>query len=507
MRRREKGIVLVMVIILAVIITIIGFAVLTLAEQEIIQNRIDADKARAFYLAEAGLAKLQEKLQRPITGNLNEVLEGTLEQGRYRVEIDTNSTPCYAVSTGISGPIQKKIRVQVAFLAPPFEDAVYAMNSSGGSWAFQLRGTGNPVQKSGYGTQKGGKDEINGNISIDGDARFYEESRVNPAPAPNKWNLDGDVSATGSITTSGSASIAGSRTPNAEAPEPVDMEAMNYAVNNTYNVSQIFQDAHVTSGYLPSGNPLRDVFNKNPNRAECSSTPRDDYFFEPSSQFVTGTPFTGDTPLHAGDKRVYYVDGDVWISGQPTYGFKMDGKATIVATGDIHVCDNLQYNDPSKDMLALVALGKYDAAGKLVSGGNIYFGDAVYGNMYIFSAMMFAANNFLFNTDRITNKSAEPDTGFVINGSLAAMNKVQIERDWYTKSGTARPAHYNSATGAWVDSQTGAALTATELGSIRHYQMIVNYDDRVRSPETRPPGLPRGNGTKIFSGFSNWEEL
>ncbi len=149
MRRREKGIVLVTVIILAVIFTIIGFAVLTLAEQEIIQTRIDADKAKAFYLAEAGLAKLQEKLQRPITGNLNEVLEGTLEQGRYRVEIDTNSTPCYAVSTGISGPIQKKVRVQATFLAAPFENAVYAMNSSGGSWAFQLRGTGNPVSSGG----------------------------------------------------------------------------------------------------------------------------------------------------------------------------------------------------------------------------------------------------------------------------------------------------------------------------------------------------------------------
>jgi hypothetical protein len=36
--------------------------------------------------------------------------------------------------------------------------------------------------------------------------------------------------------------------------------------------------------------------------------------------------------------------------------------------------------------------------------------------------------------------------------------------------------------------------------------MIVNYDDRVRSTETQPPGLPRG-GASIFAGFSNWEEL
>lgn len=36
--------------------------------------------------------------------------------------------------------------------------------------------------------------------------------------------------------------------------------------------------------------------------------------------------------------------------------------------------------------------------------------------------------------------------------------------------------------------------------------MIVNYDDRVRTPSTQPPGLPRG-GLKIFAGYSNWEEV
>lgn len=37
--------------------------------------------------------------------------------------------------------------------------------------------------------------------------------------------------------------------------------------------------------------------------------------------------------------------------------------------------------------------------------------------------------------------------------------------------------------------------------------MIINYDDRVRNQGTRPPGLPVGSGTKIFAGFSEWEEL
>jgi hypothetical protein len=126
--------------------------------------------------------------------------------------------------------------------------------------------------------------------------------------------------------------------------------------------------------------------------------------------------------------------------------------------------------------------------------------------MYVVSGMMFAAKDFLFNADTVTRAAAEPTSGFTVNGSFAAMGQVKVERDWYTKGSTARPAHYNSATGKWIDSQTGAALTTTEVTSIKHYQMIVNYDDRVRSQETQPPGLPRG-GSKIFSGFSNWEEL
>ncbi|GAG18685.1 unnamed protein product, partial [marine sediment metagenome] len=58
----------------------------------------------------------------------------------------------------------------------------------------------------------------------------------------------------------------------------------------------------------------------------------------------------------------------------------------------------------------------------------------------------------------------------------------------------------------WVDLETGAALTAAEISSLRHYQMTVNYDDRIRTIGTQPPGLPKGAGT-IFSGLKYWEEL
>jgi hypothetical protein len=516
MCKREKGIVLVAVVAFAIIFAIVGIALIAVAEQEVVQTRIEHQKAEAFYLAEAGLAKMSEILQTPIVGDLNEVLTGSIDQSSYLVKIDTNLTPCYVISTGTSGTIQKRVRVKAAFLAPPFENAIFAMNNSGTSWAFQLRGTGNPTP---YGSgERGGKDKINGNVFVDGDVFMYEQSQVNPAPAPNRWSLNGDAEATGNISVLGSASVSGATNPDQEEPAPVDLAAMDYANNNTYNVAQIFQGAGITSGYLPSGNPLRNVFMKNPSdrATECSSTSGDDFFFEPSSGFVTGTEKTGQTPLHAGDNRVYYVDGDVWVHSPQTYGFKMDGKVTIVATGDIHISDNIQYKDVNS-LLGLVALGKYNGSGQRVSGGNIYFGDPRFGTMYTVGAMMFAANDFLFNTDAVSRRSSEPTTGFTVNGCFAAMNQVLVDRDWYTKrtqnpvthrwSDEPRPAHYNTTTGQWLDAETGTVLTSSESATMRHYQMIVNYDDRVRNQETRPPGLPRGSGTKIFAGFSNWEEL
>jgi hypothetical protein len=510
MSRKMKGIVLPIVIAIILILVITGLAILTMTEQNSILGEIDANKTKAFYFAEAGLAKMAEKLQKPIIGNLNEVLTEPLEGGSYRVSIDTSTFPCYVTSTGISGTIQKKVRVKATFLAPPYEDAIWAMNKSGTAYNFTMSGTGNPTL-TGSGNQ-GGKDTVNGDLFINGNAYLFQQSSIGPAPAPNTYQLHGDLDATGSISLDASVSVAGSKNQNATLPAGfslADLINMNYATNNTYNVSQVFTDAGVSSGHLPSGNPLRDVFVKNPSdrNAECASTSGvDDYFFEPSTGFIGGSWNTAPTPLHAGSNRVYYIDGDLWVdSKNDTYGFTMDGKVTIVVTGNIHISDNLVYKD-SNSMLGLVALGKYNGTGNLISGGNIYFGDPTYGTLNQFSGMMFAANNFSYNMTTTGAWTAEPSSGFIINGSFAAVNQVNIVRNWYTSGMTSKPAVYNPSTGQWVDAQTGTALTATQKAQMRHYQMIINYDERVRNQEGRPPGLPTG-GTKIFAGFSNWEEL
>jgi hypothetical protein len=499
MFRREKGVVLIVVILIMVIFTIVGFAALCIAEKEINLTRIETDRAKAFYCAEAGLARMGETLRSSTTFNLDAVLTDSNDYGSYSVGLDANHI--YAISVGTSGTVTEKIRAKANFLAPPFEKAIHAADNSGGIWAFQLRGNGDPCS-SGFNMEKGGKDKINGNIFVNGAVYMYGQSSVNPAPAPNNWGYNGDVGATGSINRVDSGtSISGMQYPNTTGPPPVDLVSMDYANNNTHNVSQIFSES-------PTNNVLKDVFQKNPSdrSSECTSTSGDDYFFEPSSGFVLGTYKTGETPLNAGDNRIYYVDGDVWVHSSQTYGFEMKGKVTIVATGDIHICDNIEYKD-TNSVLGLVALGKY-SGGSLISGGNIYFGDPRFGTMYNVSGLMFAANDFLFNTDAVTHNSAEPTTGFTINGCFGAVDQVSIVRDWYTKQSTggARPAVFKPSDSKWYDAETNTALNSWEITQLRHYQMIINYDDRVRDQATQPPGLPFG-GTKIFAGFSNWQEM
>jgi hypothetical protein len=483
----------------------LGFSVLIVAGNEIVLTRSAANKAKAFYLAEAGLEVFKTRISQ---GNADDIEETALGEGTYHVECYPYENPPYAISTGTVAGQVKRIKVDVTFLAPPYECGIYAGGLAGLAWTLILSGSGNPTPVSGG--EYDGKDIVNGNVFVDGDVVLREQSSVNPAPLPNTFELDGDVNATGIVSCYDTSTISGDITEGSEPQDPPDLLGMNYPVNNTHNVAQYFVDAGVTHGYLPVGNPLRNVFAINPTNmvAECATTPGNDYFLTPSTGFIGGNWKTAPTPLHLGNNRIYYVDGDVWVHSKSTYGFTIDGKVTIVATGNIHLCDNIVYAD-ANSMLGLVALGNYED-GNLVSGGNVYFGDPVYGTLYNFSAMMFAANDFLYNTDPITRVSGEPTSGFTITGNLAALNQVTIERDWYTRgsghSAVRRPARYDPATGKWYDSIDGTELTSTQISTIKHYQMIVNYDERVRNRSTQPPGLPKGVGL-IFSGLSNWEEL
>ena len=504
--RSKRGSALVIVVIIGCIFTIIGLSVLGLAGSEKVFAQKTLKKTRAFHLAEAGVARF---VANGYNGDFSDISETALGNGGYRVDVYTDVYPGYAIACGTAGNEQKRIKVERSFLSPPYEHAIYSCNLSGQNWVLELRGTGVP-QDVGGGRENGGKDIVNGDMYVDGDVKMYGESTVNTPLAPNTYELNGDVSATGSIDVTDSASISGAAQTGVEKRGAPDLVAMNYKINNTHNVSKVFADEGVSSGHLSWDHELYNVVVKNPGDrvTECATTSGDDYFLEPASGFIAGTSKDGATPLDLGnDDRIYYVDGNVWIHSPQTFGFALNGKATIVATGNIYICDNTVYAN-NESLLGLVALGEYDSGDQLVSGGNIYFGDPRFGTTYTVSGLMFAGNDFLYNTDSVTGEAQEPETGFTVNGNFAAINQVSVWRDWYNTDGTgdAKSAYFDTSTGQWIDTDVGSVLTATEINTLRHYQMIVNYDDRVRNSETQPTGLPRGGGT-IFNGITNWEEL
>ena len=507
-KKSEKGMALVLVVAFTCIFTLLGFSMLSLAGTEILLTQKELNSTKAFYAAEAGLARLTTRLYNKEFGNIADTAVGDIS---YNVDLYYDQNPPYAISTGTAANQVKKIKAELSFLASPYEHSIYAGNSVETKWTFTLRGQGDP-RAVGSG-EVDGRDVINGNVFVSGDVVLYEESSVNPSPLPNPYKYAGDVYSTGKADILDSASVSGTVTQGSASESHPSLGDMDYAVNNTHNVSKTFAQAGVDWGYLPSDNELYNVMVKNPiDRAnECKTTVGDDYFLEPASVSNNGAESKdAKTPLHMGENRIYYVDGDVWIHSPRTYGFLVDGKVTVIATGDIHISDNIKYAD-SDSLLGLVALGRYDDSDRLISGGNIYFGDPRYGTMYTVSALMFAADSFLYNTDSVTGSTAEPETGFSVYGNLNALNQVSIERDWYDDDGTGnvRPAYFDSTrsdSGRWVDLETGLELTDAEIKSLRHYQMIVTYDDRVRTQDTQPPGLPRGKGT-IFGGLKFWEEL
>ncbi len=499
----RRGAILGVVLVVVGLVSFIGMGLMELAARDGEEASKAVSNTRAFWLAEAGVQRIVKRLYDGTPGNVG---NRTLGYGKYRVWLHDTADPPYAVARGRAGSSDRYIRVDLVYLASPYEDTVYGGGAGGGDWVLDLRGSGDPNSWN----DRGGRDIINGDIYANGDLYMDEDSEVNPAPAPNTYNLNGDVEVTGGITVDGSASISGGQTTGVDPRESPDLNAMDYANNNTYDIAQIFDDLGISSGYLPAGHPLRDVVMKNPSgrTSECASTTGDDFFFEPRVCNNNGADsHEARTPLDLGDGNLYYVDGEVWFHSDYVYGFEVDGQATIVATHDVHISDNLKYKD-STDLLGLIALGEYDAGGDLDSGGNFYFGDPEFGTLFTVDAFMFAGNDFLYNTRSTGPGQEEPESGFEVYGNFAAINRVSVNRDWYRPSGggSRRAAWYDHSTDEWKDVVTDDPLTPGEISGMRHYRMKVSYDERIRDPTTQPPGLPEGGGS-IFGGMVGWAEV
>lgn len=180
----------------------------------------------------------------------------------------------------------------------------------------------------------------------------------------------------------------------------------------------------------------------------------DDYFLEdPTDSYyhsydtgnsIDGTSQTAPSyidvqPEH--NEKVYYVDGNVYIHGTPTwsYRFKDPGtKITIVANGNITISDEFYYNaeydenldrddmdstvvNNASDVLCLIALKNPSCTN---NSGNIYIGDPAKGTGGSIHAMMYAENDFIDN-----NIGGSGQSFISIYGNMAAGGELAIHRD------------------------------------------------------------------------------
>lgn len=510
---RREGAILAMVMVVVIVVSLLGTGLLSLSSQNALATARTLNATKAFWIAEAGVQRFDKRCINPT----NRVSIGNTPYGDGSYRVDAVLTSVYAIVSATVQGETKQIRIGVAFLGKPFEQALFSGNGSivgnTNNYIFNMRGSNNPVAYGSSG-ERGGRDIVYGKVYANGDVRLYEQSYVTNAIPPNTYNIRGDVDATGLIVLTNSARIYGTQS-NYVAQQALPVFP-DYAKICTYDVAAEFARYNITSGYLPATHPLYNVVVKNPSSraSESALTTGDDYFFEPSSGFTEGAWNNARTSLLLGENRIYYVDGHVWFNSGQTFGFKVDGKATIAATGDIHISDNLKYantNSANGDMLGLVAVGKTNAVG-VYEGGNIWFGDPKYGTVYTVDAFMFARNDFLYITWNTAGQPQEPDSGFSIFGNYGALGQINIKRDWYTSGSGARPAYYDDVAGKWKDALDYHVLTTAEANSRRHYQMIVKYDERIRNVLTQPPGLPQqpfdiNNANLIYGGVVKWDLL
>ena len=306
----------------------------------------------------------------------------------------------------------------------------------------------------------------------------------------------GDVYSGGGVAVTGTALVEGTIRANdvvtgaagesgVYQPTP-DLVAMDYPNTADFKVADLFGAATYQSNalggkayQLPASSPAH-IFRKNPSDrlTDTNATVKNDYFLEDpyesvsTSSSVTAANATAITlsgvsgkPGVNGNRKVYYIDGNLWIHNRSIYSFAIKHnepngiQVTFVTKGNIYFSDNVLYKNPAEDGIAFIAMKDE----KVADSGNIYFGDPVFGTLEQMHAFMYAENNFV---DK--NLSATGSATVTVFGNMTAGNKVDIQRDF---------------------------------GS-QHSKLTVNYDGRISMGDLDIPGIPttnaNGGGTWTF---------
>jgi hypothetical protein len=314
-------------------------------------------------------------------------------------------------------------------------------------------------------------------------------------------NIGGQAQVTGSIKAGGDITgnpPTGTSTEKADYLEPPDLAGMNYASMADYVVNN--SSPWDGGGRIASSDP-RHIFVKE-FRNDLAATAG--YPFN-NTNFFLGDPWEGSgidgiSVSGAGNDKVYYVDGNLWIEPDGTDSrFKNSPNGgthiTVIVKGNIYFADNLYYDKPGVDGIAFVAMSdgesytdlnrnnRYDAGepilkddgdntyeGNSEGSGNIVFGDPNGGPLGMVHGFLYAENNF--HAKDLTGENGNPQA-FGVNGLISAGNLFDIERD-YPEG---------------------------------HAKMTINYDPRLQDGMLTLPGLPKKNPVAGAWEILSWRQL
>ena len=452
-RKNEEGIAL----FLAVVATIafVGIAIGMITSSLATAREYDSSKARVqrLHAAKAGVAFAVADIAGGGSGDLG-TSDSPVPFGPGSFVVTAKDTPNSTVtitSVGTVGEDARAVRTVFEVSGGVFHHAMFSGNTSRDpTYSLELGGTGPSADKITGDVYSGGGITLEGDATIDGSARAKGKIE----------GMDGKEGVT--------------------QPVP-DLQSLDYEANHDVNVAKEFEEharyqssRHGGSAWQVDSSLPSHILRMNPSdrRSEITGTEKDDYYLEDpyeSARMVDRT--TRISLADSGNRKVYYVDGNLWLHNYKTYGFALDHEdegslITFVVKGNIYFSDNLTLRDPKQDAVAFIALKDENVE----DSGNIYFGDPEFGTLLSMDAFMYAENNFYDQ-----NLQASGSTTVQVNGIMSAGNQVAINRDYED----------------------------------HHTKLELNFDSRVKDEEIELPGIPdferSGGGRTLVREICSYE--
>ena len=447
-----RGNALLAAVFAAVVLAGLGGSLLSVVHSVNVAQHESQDQLQRLYLAEAAARFAEIDLAAGGTGNLGSANAPiAYGNGSYWTQAlpqadNTIRVLCFGAYRGTMRALEATFLASIDV----FDNAVFAGNRSE-----------DPNYAMKFGGKAGQADLVNGDVFSGGDIDFVDDAAIVGVP-----RAAGEVNGK-----TGEEGI--------KQPLP-DLAAMHYDTTSDVMVAAEFT-AHQTyqsngaggkAYQVPEDNPAH-IFRRNPSDRAVftAATTKDDYFledpYEPlrtdskqdgSDPYVVTLSGAAGNPGADGNRKVYFIDGNLWIHNNSSFSFRLEAAdalaVTIVVRGNIYISDNLFYGDDEKDALALIAMSDSSIA----DSGNIYFGDPAFGTLEQMDSYMYAENNFHDN-----NLSATGSADVVLNGIMSAGNHVSINRDFGTQ----------------------------------HSRLTVNFDERVSVGSVSLPGLPSSSSSEL----------